>query len=266
MRFLAALLLLHIIIPNACAQVAESTRAEEGAKLTKEFAKAITIETPESPQLAIELEEQSLLKWSNPVTGSLHGSVYLWVSNVGHPIAIASVIKWYSPRDRLEAEFHSMIDAPIVGILDGEQVWNSKSAGVEFRTIPDASVSTGSENLRLRQMRRIARGFDATRTDANGEVRNLRRMPQPIYRYPEATREKLDGGIFVFAQGTNPEVVLVVEARTAKTGAEWVYALARMNSVDLRVRRQNEVVWEAPMLGWRTIIDRNQPYLIVRPR
>lgn len=90
--------------------------------------------------------------WSNPVSGSLYGSVYIWVSGDGHPIAVASVIKWYSPRDRLEAELHSLIDAPIVGFLEGEQVWNSTRSGVEFHTIPNVNVSKDSVTLRLQQM------------------------------------------------------------------------------------------------------------------
>ena len=63
---------------------------------------------------------------------------------------------------------------------------------------------------------------------------NLRLMPQPVYRYSEPDKI-LDGGLFVFALGTDPECNLLLEAYEDEKGARFRYALAPMSLTSLTV-------------------------------
>jgi hypothetical protein len=55
----------------------------------------------------------------------------------------------------------------------------------------------------------------------------------------------LDGALFAYVQGTDPEAVLVLEAIGTPEKADWQYALVRATSGGLEVKLDNEVVWTA---------------------
>lgn len=78
----------------------------------------------------------------------------------------------------------------------------------------------------------------------------------------------LDGALFVFVEGTDPEVFLLLEARAGASDEQrLVYGLARMNSVRLRVLKGTNVLWEAPALKMRDVHDRpDKPYTALRIR
>ena len=111
-------------------------------------------------------------------------------------------------------------------------------------------------------MRRMARDFSARKTDRERVTRELRLLTQPIYRYKSTDPKLLDGAMFAFVEGTDPEVLLLIEARQANGGARWQYALARMNSVALQTFYKKREIWKAPQLTppWSNLLDRTKPY------
>jgi hypothetical protein len=61
----------------------------------------------------------------------------------------------------------------------------------------------------------------------------------------EPDRDLVDGALFAYVQGTDPEAILVLVAVGTATKAEWQYAFARATSGRLVVKRGDEVVWTA---------------------
>ena len=55
----------------------------------------------------------------------------------------------------------------------------------------------------------------------------LRLLPQPVYRYESEDPEVQDGGVFAFVQGTDPEVLLLLEAVRTEGGLVWIYGFVR---------------------------------------
>ena len=74
----------------------EAARATESAAVAKKAAETYRVTTGEAGGNALQLEPKSLLKWSNPVGGSFHGSVFLWTAK-GRPEVVASIYKKYLP-------------------------------------------------------------------------------------------------------------------------------------------------------------------------
>jgi hypothetical protein len=70
--------------------------------------------------------------------------------------------------------------------------------------------------------------------------------------------------MFVFVLGTDPEVLLLIESRGTGAGPEWRRAFARMNSVELRVRRGDRVEWSTQTLPWSEVNDRSRSYTAIR--
>ncbi len=64
----------------------------------------------------------------------------------------------------------------------------------------------------------------------SGDRRHCSRtlLPQPVYRYSDPNTGLIDGSLFLFAIGTNPEVFLFVECH-GKDGEPraWQYGVAR---------------------------------------
>lgn len=71
-------------------------------------------------------------------------------------------------------------------------------------------------------------------------------LPQPLYRYESRRSDILDGAVFAFVQGTDPESLLLLEAFQKGNGFEWQFAFARRTSGELEGRHQDAVVWHVP--------------------
>ena len=68
---------------------------------------------------------------------------------------------------------------------------------------------------RLVQTRSLAREFSGHTIDVNKERWELRLLSQPLFRYEKPEGDVIDGALFAFvtSAGTDPEVVLALEAR-----------------------------------------------------
>ena len=73
-------------------------------------------------------------------------------------------------------------------------------------------------------------------------------MPQPVFRYNGKSGDVIDGAIFAFSRATDPDVLLLFEARQEEKVARWEYAVARMHVGALSLRYRNDEVWSAPQL------------------
>lgn len=114
-------------------------------------------------------------------------------------------------------------------------------------------------------MRRLARRFSGSFTPwPRDGLEQLRLLSQPIYRYADEESGVLDGAVFALAQANDPEVLLVLEAARSASGGDfvWVYSLARMSVVTLKVRCDESEVWSAEGYG-RISHMPNKPYIEV---
>lgn len=189
-------------------------------------------------------EARVALRWANNSRGSEDGITILYVS-AGRPVAAACVYPW---SGRLEHDFESLSRGPIVAKKDGAIVWQPQKAGVSFAPIPAADEPEAKPAGRLRQMKDLAGRFQATmlgwKVD-NTDREELRLLPKPLYRYEVKEGRVIDGAVFAFAMGTDPEVLLLLEAVEQGGKATWQYACARRTSGMLEARLDENVVWEA---------------------
>jgi hypothetical protein len=241
----------------------EAARASEAATLTRKAEKAYKITLQGDGKAALTLEPKPLLQWSNPVLGSFHGSVFVWTA-AGRPEVVASIYKKYvPPPHHLGVEFHSLAAGPLSAERDGHPEWFPESAGVNLKPIPDAAAPADSSAQRLRELRALAREFSAAKTDRKDVTRALRLLTQPIYRYQSTDPNLLDGALFAFVEGTDPEVFLLIEARRDGKGYAWQFAPARMNSIALRVSHRGREVWSVPTIPYQQAFNPREPYTLI---
>jgi hypothetical protein len=90
------------------------------------------------------------------------------------------------------------------------------------------TVPADTPRARLVQMRELARRFTAEEKLLEEKI-GLRLLAQPVDRYDDKTAGIVDGTVFVFANGTNPEMGLLLEC----TDKQWSYGTFRLTSADL---------------------------------
>ncbi len=69
----------------------------------------------------------------------------------------------------------------------------------------------------------------------------------PYARYGKAGSAVLEGAVFAFALGTDPEAFLFLETREGKSGLEWQYAFAPMGCFEMKGSHDGKVVWTVPL-------------------
>lgn len=234
------------------------------ARWAAEAAASYDLRRAGEPEKPLLLRREPVLKWSNPERGRVYGHVFIWTS-LGRPEAIASLYKWYHPFTHSSHEFQSLSTGGLSASREGAAAWNVAEPGVAMQPLLDVPPPGDAAPERLRQMRAAAKLLRAEETNREGEVFQLRLLTQPIYRYDKPSGEVIDGALFAFVQATDPEVLLLIEARRDEQGtAVWRYGLARLNSIEMRVYRGEKQVWTAGELPWSEVRDRSRPYFTER--
>jgi len=122
--------------------------------------------------------------------------------------------------------------------------WSATEPGLVLHDVPEASAPAGTEALRLGQMKTLSRRFEAYEHDGLHGRLQLRLLVHPIHRYSDQPSGLLDGSIFGFAYGTNPDMLLVIEARRqAGSRPKWQYGVARLGAGRLFLNIDQKEVW-----------------------
>jgi hypothetical protein len=205
----------------------------------------------------IKLNPEPLLRWDNPVSKVPDGTLFLWQDAKSRPKAIVQVFIAANTKDLWLHEFQSLSTSKFEMFRNDSPVWTPDRGGVDWKPLPDAPSPGGTRIARLTQMRQLAKRFEA-QDDFEGKSRwDLRLLSTPLHRYGADGEDVIDGAIFAYAHGTDPEALLLLEARPGQGGAEWNYALAPMTGYALRVSDQGKEVW--------TIDKRPGPYVPSEP-
>lgn len=232
-------------------------------------------DTSQADQLAT-VRPDPVLFWTQPVRGGDDGAVYLW-THQGRVVAIGTFFIWPlgDGGNGVSHELNCLAAEGLKGEWQGRR-WNAPEGAFRYQALSGDPPEATAEK-RLSQLKRLARQFTATSRDKEGKEWELRLLPRPIYRYgevgnrdqgPGTGKEKdeastsnpqseihdpkspLDGAVLGFVQGTDLEVVLVIEAyeteapKSGKKEAAWRYALARMSDLPLSVSLNGKEVWQ----------------------
>jgi hypothetical protein len=211
----------------------------------KRAAKGYEIALASDAAKKLVLTEEPLLRFDDQVTGVVDGAVFVWTLD-DRPAAAASV--WIRKTGHEFHEFQSLAAGALTASNQGQAKWTPAQPGIERKPAPGARPPAASAAGRLNQMRAFAREYGATVAASEKDQQELRLLPQPVFRYGRPDGPAVDGAVFAFCKGTNPEVLLLVEAVKNGQDLEWNYAFARMTSRACEVRREDKVAWTAPRL------------------
>src|SRR5262245_3518234 len=186
-----------------------------------------SISVESAPDRPLELRKEPVFEWLNPARNAQQGAVFLWLRD-GRPAALACIFS--QPHEKLPGrqimhELHALDTEKLLVKRDGYNQWKPE-AGFARAELPDAAPPAAAPGARLVQMKRLAQEFSGHSVDRDGKRWELRLLPTPLYRYPAARSGVIDGALFALmsSAGTDPEVLLVIEAREIDRKTRWEYA------------------------------------------
>jgi hypothetical protein len=258
-------------------QIAADSRSEQAElvaawlKVSLAQANDYVIYFPGRQDQPLELIPKPVFRHSQPVRGDDIGAVYLWVDGQKRPAVIGTTFGFSIGGGvrSMAHEFHSLADTPLETTWRGATYWRPATPGVSWQPIPGAPEPAESPATKLRQVRTLARRFSAHSIDHSDGRWELRLISQPIYRYADTQSPVSAGGaVFVFCQGTDPEIVLMIEARRVEDLPNWCYACAAFSDYKLYVQLNGQEVWNvteqvrspnAPLWWWHEMSKERLP-------
>ena len=214
------------------------------------------------PDSALKPGRTPLLRYNDPTrslgdatTGLLDAGVWR-IGETGRPTALVTLEIYRAQKDKaiLSYEFLSLVPAQLVIESPRGPTWHPTGTELKMTRLADAARPADSPKARLAQMRLISRRFSVHETLDTGEKVECRLLSQPIDRYADEDRHIADGAIFVFANGTNPELGLLLEC----DADDWSYGVARLSAAALFAELDGKRFFEAPQ---RFNQPRSAPYL-----
>lgn len=245
-----------------CVSVLSITVSVSAADRFQDFTKAYNRRITSEMQVGIgpgldrkfQLQPRPILNWSNLRNGYYGAQIFVWLKDE-RPAALSGILHW--PRSsKVVWEFVNLTEDPLVARHENKLIWNgAEKDSVKWFPVPDASPPSSARGTRLIQMRRIAKRFSvhAVKQPPNYDkdsMWKLRFVTQPLYRYEPGDGDVVDGSIFAFSQETDPEAVLLLEARksTSSQGMRWHFAFARLSSWETHAQYNGKEVWSVPLI------------------
>lgn len=195
----------------------------------------------------ITLSPRPLLTFGDAARNNEAGTLWAWTV-AGRPVAF---IENYRPGGNDPNWIHALtLSSPALIELDitTNQQWKPSQSHFALQRCPD-DVAAVAETApqRLRQMKAISRRFQAHEFwDPNNSRFELRLLVQPVLHYSDEAENIVDGAVFVLAHGTNPEVLVQIEARREKEATAWNYGFVRLGSAEMHVAWDEKEVWTVP--------------------
>jgi hypothetical protein len=193
----------------------------------------------------LELTSKPILHWGNPAGNGEDGAVFVW-QHKGRPEVIGTVFTYRRASTGeivMKHSLHSLTSHSITADYRDQRVWSPKTPGVEFRPVPGAPPPAETARVRLLQMKALARDFSGKLETLKKETSSLRLLPQPLTRYEPAGTDVIDGAIFALAEGTDPQSLVLIEARKTNGTPRWEYAFARFHFANLWGYHRDVEVW-----------------------
>jgi hypothetical protein len=244
--------------------IGQTARVDERLEFMKTEAAAYRLEREVNRGVPLKFRAEPAFRLGKqPADDVEDGAIFFWLGEDGRPEASLQVFlvkNATAPNGMWAHEFNSLSTDSLVGTRRGLPSWSPSRPGVEYHRPDDVPKPAATAVLRARQMRAIMQDFHATDYFKDKSWSDLRLLPTPVARYGKAGAAVIDGALFAFAIGTDPEVCVFLEARQGKEGPEWFYAMGPMTCFSVKGTYKKTEVWDLPRR--RPDGNPNVPYYI----
>jgi hypothetical protein len=200
----------------------------------------------------LELSANPVFNWTNVAGQDTQiGHLFLWSLN-GRPEVIGTIFSTRrNGRRMIVHEFHTLSTKKLFPVTpEGTFFQWTPERGIVLAPCEGAPAVAESAAQRLVQMRSLARSFSAESHKRDGQTWEMRLLPTPLAVYQPTSGDVREGALFamVSSEGTDPEVLLLIEARHPAGDDKiwaWHAAALRFSDKDLTIKRNERLVWSS---------------------
>ncbi len=241
---LLALIICGVLATNSFAQAGLPGKVDDNDSRVAEMKQRLAevqaeVVSPAGKTVDLVIGKQPLLRFQDPARAFHDGGI--WSANAeGVPVMLIALEHYESGW---AWELISLTNRKLTVELPDGWKWSPQQVGAERKPIPNAASPAASERARLVQMKLLARKFSASES-GSGQTYELRLLPQPLTRYADPKNELIDGALFVFVYGTNPEILMSLEChKTAEEADAWYCGFAPLTTAKASVRFNDNETW-----------------------
>ncbi|MDP1797430.1 MAG: hypothetical protein Q8K78_08115 [Planctomycetaceae bacterium] len=245
-----------MIVMSVISLHADDTRETQRARLLqqmRELAQKTAVRLTTADRAAT-LVPNPVFRYDDQPRNFIDATMWVWTDQNDLPVAfqkIEAVIHVDTRKPHWGYCFTSMANQPLTVEWTEAKPYATTEAGLTLKPLREAPVAKTSA-ARKRQMGELARRFSAriTLNPKTNSTAEMRLLPTPIYEFFEPETKRLRGAVYGFSSnGTNPDLLIMLQAVTAKGAAEWHFAPARMTTGGLKLQYDDETVWEAEFVS-----------------
>jgi hypothetical protein len=213
---------------------------------------------------AVKRIEKPLLYHGDPTRKHTRGSVWAWGMS-GRPVALLELWNNGSNRTKWACGLCNTSGGKLRATREGLPWWRENDSAIELKDIPGAPAPAAETALRQRQLKALAQKFTGHEFwDPDNTRYELRRLERPLHTYRDEAAGLLDGALYTLANGTNPEIMLFVEARIDPKNrgkAVWQFAVGRSSHAEFHLEYEGKEILNGPR--GRALSGPDKPYWVI---
>lgn len=208
----------------------EAQSSSQRMKLMKDATSQFQINSKRiTNRSSLQFKQAPLLRYSD-ATRRLYDAGVWRLGATGRPTAFVT-LELYNLKETdpfLSYEFTSLSTDEFSMASPLGAKWEATGTDLKMLKLPNAPKPAAKTRTRRLQMKQLIKRF-FVREENFGKKTQCRLMPQPIDRYQAPKDGILEGAVFAFAIGTNPELALVLECDQTR----WSYGMVRLSAAAL---------------------------------
>jgi hypothetical protein len=214
---------------------------------------------------AVKRIEKPLLYYGDPTRNNDRGSVWGW-GEKGRPVALLELYQNVNKREQWVFAVCNTSGGKLRATRGGAPWWRENHSASELKDVPGAPAPSADAPQRQRQLKQLAGKFTGHEFwDPNNSRFELRRLERPLHTYRDEDNGILDGALYALANGTNPEIMLFVEARVNpkdKSKTAWQFAVGRLAHAELHLSYDEKEVFEGLRADRARLSASDKPYWV----
>ena len=216
----------------------DSTASDLRLEALNKRASSLAIAYVDNPQRTKpELLRAPVLRCNDPTRDEMDGAVWLWLDGK-RPVAALCILKY--ANGKWNYEHIALADESLAVTGRPGWSWQPKAEMRTWSRIDEPVAATA--RARQTALRSLARRLEASEV-RRGETFALRLLERPIYTYADEKQGVADGALFAMSYGTNPEVLVQIEARSSGEKLAWQVAFARMSAAEITIKFDGKKLW-----------------------
>lgn len=228
----------------------QRARKERYTKWMKSYADETKVvlakKKDENEQLA-ELVPNAVFRYSDELRFIPDATLWVWTHD-HRPVAFQKVEGNNHGGGQMWTICFASLSEELISVRwPTRRTFTATKPGVTFQQIPMSDAPASNLRGRSVQLKALKERFSARlNVDKEGKHGDeTRTMAKPLFEYSDPVSKLPLGAIFgMSATGTNPDLLLLIEARNDSEGKpRWECAYARMTSNSLRIRLDDAEIW-----------------------